>query len=72
MATINDRQLSRQKIRMKTHLYKHFCFQDKTWIEMQKWTIFLISSKINNSQSKESVLITEIFWQMFWLDNWQT
>ena len=39
---------------------------------MPKWTIFLISSKVSNSQSKEFVLITEIFWRIFWLDNWQS
>jgi hypothetical protein len=36
---------------------KHLCFcclQDKTWIKMTKWTIFLIPSKV-------FVLITEIF-----------
>ena len=39
---------------------------------MPKWTIFLISSKVNNSQSKEFVLITEIFWRIFWRDNWRS
>ena len=39
---------------------------------MPKWTIFLISSKVSNSQSKEFVLITEIFWRIFWLDNWRS
>ena len=39
---------------------------------MPKWTIFLISSKVNNSQSKGFVLITEIFWWIFWHDNWQS
>ena len=46
-ATINDRQLSHQKIRQKiaviitnTNSSLHFCFQDKTWIKMPKWTIF--------------------------------
>ena len=33
---------------------------------------FLISSKVNNFQSKEFVLITDIFWQIFWRDNWQS
>ena len=41
------------------------CLQDKTWIKMPKWTIFLISSK-------EFVLITEIFWRIFWRDNWRS
>ena len=36
-----------------------FGLQDKTWIKMPKWTIFLISSKV-------FVLITEIFWRNFW------
>ena len=39
------------------------CLQDKTWIKMPKWTIFLISSK-------QFVLITENFWRIFWRDNW--
>ena len=39
---------------------------------MPKWTIFLISSKVSNSQSKEFVLITEIFSQIFWHDNWRS
>ena len=46
---------------------KHLCFcclQDKTWIKMPKWTIFLISSKV-------FVLITEIFWWTFWCNNWR-
>ena len=41
------------------------CLQDKTWIKMPKWTIFLISSKV-------FVLITEIFWQTFWRNKWRS
>ena len=33
---------------------------------MPKWTIFKISSKVSNSQSKAFVLIAEIFWRIFW------
>ena len=33
---------------------------------------FLRSSKVSNSQSKEFVLITEIFWWIFWRDNWRS
>ena len=40
------------------------CFQDKMWIKMPKWTIFLISSEV-------FVLITESFWQIFWRTFWQ-
>ena len=67
----------RQKARQKSssenlsNHNKHFCFQDKTWIKMPKWTIFLISSKVNNSQSKEFVLITEIFCRIFWHIFWR-
>ena len=39
---------------------------------MPKWTIFLISWKVSNFQSKEFVLITEILWQIFWRDNWRS
>ena len=28
--------------------------------------------KLSNSQSKEFVLISEIFWQIFWKDNWRS
>ena len=45
---------------------KHFCFcclQDKTWIQMPKRTIFVISSQV-------FLLITEIFWPTFWRNNW--
>ena len=42
-----------------------FCFQDKLWINMPKWTIFLISSE-------EFVLITENFWLVFWRDKWRS
>ena len=42
-----------------------FCFlQDKTWIKMPKWTIFLISSK-------KFVLIAEIFCRNFWCNFWR-
>ena len=47
---------------------KHLCFcclQDKTWIKMPKWNIFLISSKV-------FVLITEIFWRTFWGNKWRS
>ena len=39
------------------------CLQDKMWIKMPNWTIFLISSKV-------FVLITEIFWRTFWRNKW--
>ena len=39
---------------------------------MPKWTIFLISSKVSNSQSKELVLITEILWRIFWRNKWRS
>ena len=39
---------------------------------MPKWTIFLKSSKVSNSQSKEFVLITEILWRIFWHNNWRS
>ena len=47
--SIMDCQLLRQKVRQKnlSNQNKHFCFcclQEKTWIKMQKWTIFVISS----------------------------
>ena len=42
------------------HIFSSFCcLQDKTWVKMPKWTISLMSSK-------EFVLITEIFWHIFW------
>ena len=46
--------------------YLYFCcLQDKTWIKMPKWTIFLVSSKM-------FVLITDIFWQSFWRNKWRS
>ena len=36
---------SQQSQQTQTHLSKHCCFQDKTWLKMPKWAIFLISSK---------------------------
>ena len=47
---------------------KHLCFrrlQDKVWIKIPKWTIFLISSRV-------FVLITEIFWRTFWRNKWRS
>ena len=42
------------------------CLQDKMWIEKcQNELFFLISSK-------EFVLITDIFWQTFWCNKWQS
>ena len=38
---------------------------------MPKWAIFLISSKVSNSQSKEFVLITEISWRILVIRNWE-
>ena len=35
------------------------CLQDKIWIKMPKWNIFLISSEVFD-------LITENFWRIFW------
>ena len=35
------------------------------WIKMPKWTVFLISSEV-------FVLITEVFWRIFWHDNWRS
>ena len=58
--SIMDRQLLRQKVRQKISVI-NFCFcclQDKTWIKMPKWTIFVISSQV-------FVLITEIFDELF-------
>ena len=75
-APIIDRQLSRQKIRQKfsviitktcvfarTVFSSFCCLQDKKWIKMPKWTIFVMSSDV-------FVLITENFWRIFWRDNW--
>ena len=42
-----------------------FCLQDKMWIKMPKWTIFVMSSDV-------FVLITENFWRIFWRDNWRS
>ena len=47
---------------------KHFCFcclQAKMWIKMTKWTIFMILSQV-------LVCITEIFWPIFWRNNWRS
>ena len=47
-------------------------FLRQTRTTMPKWTFFLILSKIlkvSNSQSKKFVLITEIFWRIFWPDD---
>ena len=41
------------------------CLQNKTWIKMPNWTIFLISSKV-------FVLITEIFWKTFLQNKWRS
>ena len=46
------------------------CLQDKMWIRIQKWTIFVMSSHV-------FVLITEIFWffdfltKQLTIHNWQ-
>ena len=41
------------------------CLQDKMWMKMPKWTVFLISSE-------KFVMITENFWRIFWHDNWRS
>ena len=40
-------------------------FQDKMWIKVPKWTLFITSSQV-------FVLITEIFWQTSWRNNWSS
>ena len=73
-ASKTDRHLLSQKVCRKisviitntcvfARVFSSFCWiQDKTWIKMPKWTIFLISSEV-------FVLITESFWQIFWAIN---
>ena len=57
------RQKACQKIRQKISVIitNTFVFKTKHELKCQNELFFLISSKVNNSKSKEFVLITEIF-----------
>ena len=65
--SINDRQLSRQKIRQKFSVIK-----TKTNDDIKKWHFnshFVLKTKTNK---QVFVMIAENFWQIFWHDNWRS
>ena len=46
----------------------HFCFQDKTWIKMPKWTIFLILSNAWIFSKLSSIVGLRVF--LSWFVSW--